>query len=341
MISNRWKEKRQVYWDRMTALIGVVNASGLRSLSQPELREMAFLYRQIASDLSAVRQDRTARTLQSDLNRLLAQAHAIIYSGRKTSLRPVWKFFVVEYPRLFRRLLPFTLASLTVFLAGALLGAAITTARPEFMRHLLGPTMVETIDRHEMWTHSVNSMAPQASSAIMTNNLGVIFAAFAAGITAGIGTLYMIGWNGILIGVVAAACHAAHMSISLWSFVAPHGSLELPAIVISGGAGLRIAHGMLFPGVFRRRYSLFVAGRESVRLLAGVVPMLMVAGVIEGFFSPSAAAPVLKFAVGATLFSLLLVWLFSATSAKDGELTQTDDEAGAGAYTSARSLISR
>ena len=88
------------------------------------------------------------------------------------------------------------------------------------------------------------------------------------------------------------------MSRDLWSFVCPHGSLELPAIFIAGGAGLRLASGMLFPGLYSRRDSIARAGREAVRLVAGIIPMLVIAGTIEGFFSPS-GAPVLKFAVGA------------------------------------------
>jgi uncharacterized membrane protein SpoIIM required for sporulation len=311
MISNLWVEKRKVYWERMTVLVGLVEQTGLRSLSKEELREMALLYRQIASDLSTARQDRTARTIQAELNRLLAQAHAIIYSRRKASIRPVWRFFEHEYPRLVLALMPFVLVSLLVFLAGVLLGTILTLVRPEFMHHLLGPALVETIERHEMWTHSVTSMAPQASSAIMTNNLSVTFTTVVAGITAGLGTLYLIGWNGILLGVIGTACHSAHMSVSLWSFVAPHGSLELPAIVIAGGAGLRITRGLLFPGMYRRGYSLFLAGSESVRLVTGVIPLLVIAGVIEGFFSPSGAPVALKFSVGALLFALLLLWLTS------------------------------
>ena len=186
--------------------------------------------------------------------------------------------------------------------------------RPEFKRHFLGPVMTQTIERREMWTQSVNSMAPQASSAIMTNNLAVTFTVFAAGITAGLGTLYMIVWNGVLLGVIATACHQAHMSIKLWSFVAPHGSLELPAIIIAGGAGLRLAYGLLFPGIYSRRHSLFVAGSESVRLVSGVVPMLIVAGILEGFLSPSAAPVWLKFVTAFLLFTLLVLWLWSTPS---------------------------
>jgi uncharacterized membrane protein SpoIIM required for sporulation len=172
------------------------------------------------------------------------------------------------------------------------------------MESFLGPFMVATIHNHQMWTHSILSMKPQAASGIMTNNLSVTFLTFAAGITGGLGTLYLIFNNGLLMGVIATACQQAHMSRDLWSFVCPHSSLELPAIFISGGAGLRLAAGMLFPGLYSRRESIALAGRESVRLVAGT---------IEGFFSPSGAPVALKFAVGAVMFTLLLVWLFSSS----------------------------
>ena len=312
MISNLWIGKRKFYWDRMAALIDKTDGGGVKSLSREELREMAMLYRQIASDLSAVRQDRTAQTLESNLNLLLARAHNIVYSARKGSLGAVVRFLRDDYPILFRRLFPFTLVSLTVFLAGCLIGVLVSLVRPAFVNALLGPAMVQTIQRHQMWTHSVSSMAPQASSAILTNNLSVIFVAFAAGITAGLGTLYIIGWNGVLIGVIGTACHLGKMSLLLWSFVAPHGSLELPAILIAGGAGLRLAYGLLFPGMYSRGYSIALAAAESGRLIAGLIPLLIIAGMLEGFFSPSAAPITLKFLVGTILFSLLVLWLSSS-----------------------------
>jgi uncharacterized membrane protein SpoIIM required for sporulation len=311
MITNRWIERRRGCWDRLRALIGAIEARGIRSLPIAELREMALLYRQVASDLSALRQERSARTLEAELNQLLGQAHAIIYSRRKTSFSHLWRFFSREYPRLFRDLLPFTLSSVLLFVSGAVVGSLLTQVRPEFKRHFLGPAMTQTIERREMWTQSVNSMAPQASSAIMTNNLAVTFTVFAAGITAGLGTLYMLAWNGVLLGVIATACHQAHMSIELWSFVAAHGSLVLPAFMIAGGAGLRLAYGLLFPGIYSRGYSLRVAGSESVRLVTGVVPMLVIAGILEGFLSPSAAPVWLKFVTALLLFTLLLLWLWS------------------------------
>ncbi len=323
MISNRWIQKRRGCWDRLRALIAALEASGVGSLPPAELREMALLYRQVAGDLSALRQERSARNLEAELNQLLGQAHAIIYSRRKTDFLDVWRFFSREYPRLFRKLLPFTLTSLMLFLTGAVVGTLLTLVRPEFKRHFLGPAMTQTIERRQMWTESVNSMAPQASSAIMTNNLAVTFTVFAAGITAGVGTLYMIGWNGVLLGVIATACHQAHMSTKLWSFVAPHGSLELPAIIIAGGAGLRLAYGLFFPGIYSRGHSLSVAGSESVRLVSGVVPMLAIAGMLEGFLSPSAAPVWLKFVVALLLFTLLVLWLWSSPGTVSSETLES------------------
>lgn len=313
MISNQWIEKRRPYWEQLASLAAEYQSMGVRRFGRNELRELALLYRQVANDLSVVRQDGTARSTAHMLNQLLGRTHNIIYSSRKRSYLDVLRFLRKDYPRHFRRLLPYTLTAIALFASGLLLGGILTASRHGFMEAFLGPNMVETIRHHQMWTHSIVAMKPQESSRIMTNNLTVTFLTFAAGITAGFGTIWLLFFNGLLMGIIATACQQAHMSRDLWSFVCPHGSLELPAIFIAGGAGLRLASGMLFPGLYSRRDSIALAGREAARLVAGVIPMLVIAGSIEGFFSPSGAPAGLKFAVGAALFTLLLVWLFSSS----------------------------
>ena len=313
MISHQWIERRRPYWNRLSALTAECDRAGLRQLRREDLRELALLYRQVANDLSIVRQDGTARSITQTLNQLLGRTHNIIYAERRRSASGVLRFLGKEYPPLFRRLLPYTLSAVALFSIGLLLGVVLTLTRHGFLESFLGPFMVATIHNHQMWTHSIVSMKPQAASGIMTNNLSVTFLTFAAGITGGLGTLYLIFNNGLLMGVIATACQQAHMSRELWSFVCPHASLEMPAIFIAGGAGLRLAAGMLFPGLYSRRESIALAGRESVRLVAGIIPMLIVAGTVEGFFSPSGAPIALKFAVGAVLFALLLVWLLSSS----------------------------
>jgi len=201
MISNHWIEKRRPYWERLAALAADCQGTA-RRLGRDELRELALLYRQVANDLSVVRQDGTARSTAHMLNQLLARTHNIIYSSRRRSFLGVLTFLRKDYPRHFRRMLPYTLTAIALFAAGLLLGSVLTITRHGFMESFLGPYMVETIRHHQMWTHSIVGMKPQESSRIMTNNLSVTFITFAAGITAGLGTLWLIFFNGLLMGVI-------------------------------------------------------------------------------------------------------------------------------------------
>jgi uncharacterized membrane protein SpoIIM required for sporulation len=112
------------------------------------------------------------------------------------------------------------------------------------------------------------------------------------------------------------------MALQLWSFVAAHGVLELPAIFISGAAGLEIARGMLFPGLLPRRESLALAGGRAARLMMGIIPILVIAGLIEGFISPSAIATPLKFLLAAVLFAALTTYLLLAGRASPHQIHQ-------------------
>ncbi|HET7105112.1 MAG TPA: stage II sporulation protein M [Terracidiphilus sp.] len=319
ILSNQWISKRRPHWDRLSALLAQSDEGGLGRLSRAELQEMALLYRQVAADLSVLRQDATARTYAEHVNHLLARAHHIIYSRRKTNLLSLFRFLRDDYPRIFQSQLSFVLAALLVTLAWGGLGAVLTSARPDFMRHFVGPQMISTMERHEMWTKSVIRVAPMASSSIMTNNLTVSFVTFAGGILFGLGTFFCLYVNGMMLGVIGVACHLYGMSLQLWSFVAPHGSLELPSLIIAGAAGFRLGHAMLFPGVLRWKDSVARGGIEATRLVSGIIPLLVIAGTLEGFFSPSHAPVWLKFTVGGMLFTLLLLWLFRPVKAPAGE----------------------
>lgn len=319
MISTSWIEKRKPYWKKLEALVSIGKA-GVKSLGHGELQELSLLYRQTAADLAAVRQDPSSVHFARYLNQLMARAHNIIYSGHRTDPWSIVKFFHQEYPRLFRRNLQYCGLALAIFVAGALTGTALTFEDPDFQLQILPPPLVQSIQRKQMWTHSILSVKPNASSKIMTNNMTVAFMAYATGIMAGLGTLAEMFFNGLLLGVVGAACALAGMSLSLWSFVAPHGALELPAIFLAGGAGLKIAHGLLFPGMLPRKDSVAMAGREATSLVLGTVPLLIVAGSIEAFVSPTGLAVSLKFAMSAALLALLTTYLFGAGRENPGQL---------------------
>jgi uncharacterized membrane protein SpoIIM required for sporulation len=324
VISTRWLEKRRPHWTRLEQLVA---ASGLRSvtaLKPAELQELALLYRQSASDLSTVREDPTSTQLAVYLNQLLGRAHNLIYMGRRSDKKGIWTFYKDTYPRIFRETFNDTFVAFLLFFVAGVAGVLMGIADPGFSHYFLGPHMMQSIENHKMWTDSIVTVKPMASSGILTNNMSVAFAAFATGITAGIGTVWMMLMNGLMMGVVAVACWREGMSLPLWSFVAAHGVLELPAIFIAGGAGLGIAKGMLFPGILARKESLVQAGAKSVRLVLGTIPLLLVAGLVEGFVSPTNLAPGMKFLLAGALGTLLVLYLLSGRNepANPGSLVE-------------------
>jgi uncharacterized membrane protein SpoIIM required for sporulation len=309
MISNLWMDYRKDNWNRLDALLRQVEGAGVKSLTAAELRELGLLYRQAAADLSTVRADRTSRTLEQYLNRLVGRAHNFVYSGKRISAMSLWNFIAHGYPRLLRRLSVYVYLATGVTVASAVLGVLITLIRPDFGVLFMGPAMMDSVNQHKMWTEQILSAKAPFSSLIMTNNIGVCFMTFAGGVTAGLWTVYALFRNGLMLGVIAVVCAQHGLSMSLWSFIAAHGALELPSIMLAGAAGLRLAAGILFPGLLRRRESIAVAGAESVQLVAGTIPLLIIAGTLEAFLSPTHAPIALKFSVGAFLFVALVFWL--------------------------------
>jgi uncharacterized membrane protein SpoIIM required for sporulation len=321
VISAYWLEKRKPYWTRLEQLVASTGRRNVRALSHREIQELALLYRQAAADLARVREDPTGEELARYLNQLLGRAHNLIYMGRRAGPTGIVHFYAVEYPQIFRSTFPMIFAAFAIFIAGAVGGFLLSLANPGFTLYLLGPKMISTIEHHQMWTQSILTIKPLASSAIMTNNLIVCFTTFAMGITAGLGTIWMLLLNGLLFGVVNAACWNAGLLGSLWSFVAPHGVLELPAVFIAGGAGLVIARGMLFPGELPRRVSLSRAGSLAVKMVLGSIPLLIVAGSMEGFVSPSNLPPLLKYLVSLTLGLALVFYLTRRPSSASNAAT--------------------
>lgn len=315
-------ERRKPYWLRLEQLVQRAGRQGVASLQHSELQELGLLYRQTASDLAAVREDVTSGQLATYLNQLLGRAHNLIYMGRRPRLGGIVEFYRDTYPRVFRETIRQTLLAFAIFFVAAVAAWAVTLRDPAFAHRMLGPHMIETIEQRRMWTDSVLTMKPLAASGILTNNITVAFATFAYGITGGIGTIWMMALNGVLLGVVGAATWQAGMAGQLWSFVAPHGVLELPAIFIAGGAGFEVARGLLFPGLLPRRESLSQAGGRAARLLLGTVPMLFAAGIIEGFLSPSNEVPHwAKYLFAAVLFTGLVTYLSSARKARPATAT--------------------
>ncbi|MDP8963989.1 MAG: stage II sporulation protein M [Cyanobacteriota bacterium] len=327
----RWIARREPNWKRLDALLKQVEKKGLKSLRSPEIREMASLYRSVSADLARARTNQVGNTLVQDLQRLTSRSYSQIYQGsRRQEWQGVVEFCRWGFPATVQETFGYIAVATAIFLVGALIAWWFAWSSPVFMSLVVPEGLIEKVrDRHELWMGSIVGIEPLASSGIMINNLKVSFAAVAGGITAGIYTVFILAFNGLHIGAIATLVGQNNLAYPFWAFVFPHGSLELPAIFFAGGAGLLIARAILFPGKYRRIDALKFYGYKAAQLVFGIVPMLIIAGTIEGFFSPSPVIPdPLKYLAGIGLFTLLVIYC----SRKQFEQKSTNSARNTGQY---------
>ncbi|OLT57955.1 stage II sporulation protein M [Moorena bouillonii] len=307
----RWIGRREANWKQLDTLLQQVEKRGIKSLPASQIKELASLYRSVSADLARARTNQVGNTLVKDLQRLTSRGYNQIYQGsRRQDWQGLGEFCRWGFPAVVQQTWSYIAIATAVFLLGALISWWLAWQDPVFMSLVVPEQLIEQVrDRQQLWMGSILGMKPLASSGIMINNLSVCFRAVAGGITCGAFTLYVMAFNGILIGAIGTLVGQNNLAYPFWAFVFPHGSLELPAIFFAGGAGLLIARAILFPGQYRRVDALKFYGSQAAQLMFGIVPMLIIAGIIEGFFSPSPLVPsFLKYLVGIGLFSLLVIY---------------------------------
>jgi len=314
---------RQRAWTRLEELL--TRAGGdLRHLDAEDLEELGALYRRLASDLAIAQRDYPGDRVLLYLNQFFARAHAQVYRGPAGAWRRLARFFLVEFPQVYRANLRLMLAAALLFFGPALAAFFAVKLSEPVQRALVPPGLAELIRHGQMWTDVEEGLRPVASSFIMTNNIQVAFLAFAGGVLLGLGSAYVLLMNGLLLGAVAGMCDRYGLSLALWSFVAAHGAIELSVIVIAGGAGLMLGWALLHPGLRARSEALSQAAGQAARLLVGCIPLLVIAGTIEGFVSPSTLLPGVKLAIGAATGVGLHTFLLAAGRAR-GTVTATPE----------------
>lgn len=312
MSSNRFIRERKSAWQRLEDLLTLLDRSTLRRLHREEVRELGRIYRRTASDLAIARAESRDPRLVNYLNSLVIRAHGRIYRADAQGGRRLREFFARDFPRTFRRTWRYTALAFLVFMVFGSIGFLGTWWDAEFSEFTgLTPIFRYTVNSRIHWWEELNEANQVGSSAIMTNNIGVTFYAFALGGLLGIGTLYVMAFNGAQIGAVLALVYRAGYGNDLVTFMIGHGVIELSCIFLAGGAGLLIGSAFLMPGDLSRSDALKTRGMEAIRLIAGCVPLLVVAGTIEGFISPAPINPAIKFGIaaltGLALYSYLLL----------------------------------
>lgn len=304
-------ERRSPTWERLDALLARAGR-GLRRLLPEEITELGRLYRATTSDLAYARGRGFDRTLLDYLNRLTARAHAYVYGGAlESGTARVARFYGQTFPAEFRRSFAYFAICTALTIACTVVAYVVVATHPGDAYALLPGEMIPPHIRQSL--HDSNfgfdrSYSPMMSSMIITNNIKVAVIAFAGSVTLGAVTVWIIAFNGLMLGGLAALFGRAGFGYDFWATIAPHGVIELTAIQIAGAAGLLIAAGILYPGRLRRRDAIAANAKRAGVLIVGVASMLVVAGTIEGFISPQRWAPEVRIAIGAITAAALLYY---------------------------------
>jgi uncharacterized membrane protein SpoIIM required for sporulation len=309
---DRFIRERKDAWQRLEELLRLLDHSSLRRLHREEVRELGRIYRRTASDLAIARAESRDPRLINYLNSLVIRAHGRIYHADTEDSHRLRDFFLVDFPRTFRRTWRYTAIIFLVFLLFGVVGFLGTWLDPDFSElAYVHPLFRYTINSHVHWWESLNEANQIGAGYIFTHNIQVTLNAFALGATLGIGTIIYTLIFGANTGAVLALTYRAGFGNDLVTFMVGHGVIELTCVFIGGGAGLMIGTAIILPGDLSRADALKTRGLDAVRLMMGCIPLLVIAGMIEGFVSPAPINPGIKFGIaaltGLALYSYLLL----------------------------------
>jgi uncharacterized membrane protein SpoIIM required for sporulation len=305
---------REAGWVELERLVGVVEKRGVRALDGAELARLPILYRSALSSLSVARAISLDQDLIDYLETLSSRAYVVVYGTRRFLRDAVRDFVRVGFPSAVRGALrPIAIAALCLTI-GAVIGFVVVHRDADRYYGIMPTAMAgdrtpasSTEDLRAVLYDDGGPAEALATFAsfLFSNNARIGILAFAVGFLFGVPVFALMLYNGLILGAMAALYHGRGLSMELWAWLLPHGVTELGAVALCGGAGLVLAHAIVFPGRHGRLESLAARGREAGTIALGAVCMLFVAALIEGIFRQTVHDVVIRYAVAGTT---LVAW---------------------------------
>lgn len=277
--------------------------------------ELPARHRRLCQQLALARRRGYSAVVTDRLQQLMQRGHSVLYQTKPVHWRRAVEFLLAGFPRLVRAEARCMLAAALLFVVPLVTIFVAIQIKPDLAAGLFDAQSLANFE--QMYDPAgkgdlgrTNEDDLQMFAHYIGNNVGIGFQTFASGLLAGLGTVFVLIFNGIMIGGVAGHLQAVGHGDPFWRFVAGHSAPELTAIVISGGAGLRLGLSLIAPGQRRRIDSLIHGGRRGAKICIGVFAMLVFAALVEAFWSSISSVPApIKYAVGAVLWLLVFAWL--------------------------------
>ncbi|MCK5599658.1 stage II sporulation protein M [bacterium] len=310
----KFVQRRQEKWAEYEGIIKELDKSKTRFIQKQRIKQFSRLYKTVSSDLAYARTYYPASDVEDYLNSLVLRGHTHFYHPRFTAFRNVWVYIFNRFPAVFRDTRKMFYLSSVVFFGSGILAYFLTIMNEKWAYMVLGSGIIQNIKNGEMWTNAIGVMIPSsiASARILTNNIGVTFLVFAAGMLWGVGTFYILMINGMNLGTVIAMTTMYNMNGDLFNFIIAHGITEISMILVAGGAGFLLGKALINPGNLSRNDALKENGAKAATLILGGLPFLVICGYIEGYMSPGTLFPgwskyLVGILLGAIFWGMLII----------------------------------
>lgn len=299
-------QQHREQWQQLEQFVLQIHKSK-RNITGKNIDQFYALYQKAAQNLSYSQTFFPKEEVTDYLNSLVAKSHNLLYRDQVSSGKQIGQFFSTTFIQLLTEQWKAVVIAMILFTLGMLGSFFSILQDPLHLFSLLPPEIAHGVDPESLGSSDGEVASSFMSAAIMTNNIRVSILAFAGGITFGLLTVYVLIYNGIIVGALAGLFWHYGMTYEFWAYIVPHGMIELTAIFIAGGAGLLMGYKLFVPGPFSRGYQLRLQAKRSVQLLLGTIPLFIIAGIIEGFITPASISLEAKYFVAIlTVVGLIL-----------------------------------
>ena len=290
-----------------------------RPASQAEAEQFTASYREAATDLARVRAFSPNRRLAEFIEATVAAAHFAVYRPERPTLLDAAKGAIFAFPGLVRRYWKYHLTSMAITMLAAAIAFGSVSWAPETYSLFVGAELAAGRGPDTSREELASSLGAQEtkiseevffSQMLFTHNTRVAFMVFAFGFLLGLPTIYILIRTGLMLGAFTAVFVQAGLTVEFLAWILPHGVPEIGAIILCGGAGLALGHRILNPGKLARGDALTATASDASLTALGCVPLLFIAGLIEGIFRQSTASTSMRFALFAFMLLTLGIWLF-------------------------------
>lgn len=323
MNTTRWIEDRLPIWQQVEQQLATIEHGA--SAERERVRSLVRAYPELARDLAIARREAPGGPLARRLDALYRGVHAAIHRSPTRFSHELMRIVTHDAAEVAKSLRRHIVWVTALFATAMFAGAWMVNRFPSLVGLFLSPEMIEGVQAGELWTDGLLNVTPSSllAAQIFTNNVAVMLTCVAFGVLFGLGTLYIIGLNGIMLGAAFAYTAQYGLAPRLFEFVVAHGCVELTLIMIAGAAGAALGEALVRPGNRRRSEAFQTATMQVSRLLVVCIPFMIGAGLIEGYVSPNEAYPfVFRLGIGLGYFALLVAVLSGAFSRRRRQALQ-------------------